>query len=260
MVDELDPSYNANWAKYAKVGMVEDMLDIDTMVGQQIPFDVNNPQKNWVGSSGANGWAKWYYATQNDESNGVNNNTNASNGIRDWVVVGCKDWFYIFNRTHSNQSINVKYRLIANFFGLLDGDWQQASAITAIISLYNSISLSSSNFINNSANYDCVFVNKSVKDKYDAVRFVTALSSYLNSNPIYTLGEPSDTNPVVFSNMPVFEKKTSIPRGYFPSIEIIYQHTAYPHLHTMLGSNRMKLAVRCMYFNDGLVLLDLGEK
>ncbi|MEG2267534.1 MAG: hypothetical protein RSC68_24800 [Acinetobacter sp.] len=66
VVDELDPVYTATYAKYAKVGIVEDMIDIDTMMGVQVPYESSKPNKNWVGSGSGttaiNGWAKWHYA------------------------------------------------------------------------------------------------------------------------------------------------------------------------------------------------------
>lgn len=103
VVDELDPAYNASYAKYAKVGIVEDMTDINTMLGVQAPFDAANPDKNWVASgSGAsviNGWAKWYYARE--VQSGINTNkfdTSApSQGGRDWLLIGSGDCFYIVN-------------------------------------------------------------------------------------------------------------------------------------------------------------------
>ena len=50
VVDELDPAYTETYAKYAKVGIVEDMTDIDTMLGVQAPYDSASPDKNWVGT------------------------------------------------------------------------------------------------------------------------------------------------------------------------------------------------------------------
>ena len=50
VVDELDPAYTATYAKFAKVGIVEDMADINTMLGVQAPFDAALPNKNWVGT------------------------------------------------------------------------------------------------------------------------------------------------------------------------------------------------------------------
>src|SRR5690606_32163419 len=50
VADELDPAYTATYAKYAKVGIVEDMSDIDTMLGVQAPYDSALPNKNWNGT------------------------------------------------------------------------------------------------------------------------------------------------------------------------------------------------------------------
>lgn len=101
VVDELDPAYTATYAKYAKVGIVEDMADIDTMLGVQAPFDAENPDKNWVGiGSGAtviNGWAKWYFSRAHDEqTSGAFDDTYATvAGKRKYIIVGSKDYFYL---------------------------------------------------------------------------------------------------------------------------------------------------------------------
>lgn len=98
VVDELDPAYTATYAKYAKVGIVEDMTDIDTMFGVQAPFDSLNPDKNWVatgsGTAVINGWAKWYYARTNTLSN-TNDTAAITVGNRNWLLVGNSDYFYI---------------------------------------------------------------------------------------------------------------------------------------------------------------------
>ena len=99
VVDELDPSYTATYAKYAKVGIVEDMTDIDTMLGVQAPYDTANPDKNWVGSGSGtsviNGWARWYYARAALlPSNGSDMGLPAD-GNRVWLVVGNGDFFYV---------------------------------------------------------------------------------------------------------------------------------------------------------------------
>ena len=98
VVDELDPAYTATYAKYAKVGIVEDMTDIDTMLGVQAPYDVANPNKNWVatgsGASAINGWARWYYARTNTLIN-TNDTAAITTGNRNWILVGTKDYFYI---------------------------------------------------------------------------------------------------------------------------------------------------------------------
>ena len=44
------------------VGIVEDLSDIDTIVGAQAPYDPNNPTQNWKQvQAGQWGWYKWYH-------------------------------------------------------------------------------------------------------------------------------------------------------------------------------------------------------
>lgn len=124
VVDELDPAYTATYAKYAKVGIVEDMTDIDTMLGVQAPFDAVNPNKNWVGTgsetSAINGWAKWYYARA---GNGQSNNTDlqaVSNGNRHWLLVGTNDYFYIFAPNSASQSTVAEKAANPYGFGTFD--------------------------------------------------------------------------------------------------------------------------------------------
>ena len=100
VVDALDPAYTATYAKYAKVGIVEDMTDIDTMLGVQAPYNASFPDRNWVGSgSGAtaiNGWAKWYYArSSNAHSSSGSDASNPPNDNRSWILIGNSDYFYI---------------------------------------------------------------------------------------------------------------------------------------------------------------------
>jgi hypothetical protein len=62
------PNYTTTWAKWANVGIVEDLSDIDTIVGAQAPYDPNNPTQNWkqvkpasgVGTSGTTHVASGY--------------------------------------------------------------------------------------------------------------------------------------------------------------------------------------------------------
>ena len=107
VVDELDPAYNASYAKYAKVGIVEDMTDIDTMLGVQAPYDSANPNKNWVGVGGGtsviNGWARWYYARNFDLGNTYDTEA-ITGGDRNWLLVGNADYFYIMPCFHTGGS------------------------------------------------------------------------------------------------------------------------------------------------------------
>lgn len=59
--DFCSPGAAATGAKFAKVGIVSDMSDIDTIVGNQMPFDSSNQDANWGWDGTYHGWAKWYY-------------------------------------------------------------------------------------------------------------------------------------------------------------------------------------------------------
>ena len=57
------PNYTTGWAKWANVGIVEDLSDIDTIVGAQAPYDPNNPTQNWKQVTASQwGWYKWFHA------------------------------------------------------------------------------------------------------------------------------------------------------------------------------------------------------
>ena len=87
------PNYTTGWAKWANVGIVEDLSDIDTIVGAQAPYDPNNPTQNWKQVTGSQwGWYKWYHARGGQyESAG-----DSGAGARNWVLVGDDRLFYLF--------------------------------------------------------------------------------------------------------------------------------------------------------------------
>lgn len=110
VVDEIDPVWTATYAKYAKVGIVENMTSIDTLTGAQAPFDSLNPNKNWVGtgsgSSAINGWAKWYYARSSANTNsGTYDHEAPVEGNRPYLIIGNSDVFYVLNG-HTSADIN----------------------------------------------------------------------------------------------------------------------------------------------------------
>lgn len=87
------PGYDTSWAKWANVGIVEDMTDIDTIVGAQAPYDPNLPTKNWKQVQANQwGWHKWYHARQT----GYESHVDGGGGNRNWVLVGDDRLFYLF--------------------------------------------------------------------------------------------------------------------------------------------------------------------
>ena len=87
------PDYDPSWAKWANVGIVEDLSDIDTIVGAQAPYDPNRPTQNWAQVEPNQwGWHKWYHARQT----GYENYGDSGPGNRNWVLVGDDRLFYLF--------------------------------------------------------------------------------------------------------------------------------------------------------------------
>ena len=87
------PGYTTTWAKWANVGIVEDLSDIDTIVGAQAPFDPNNPTQNWKQVQVNQwGWYKWYHA----RTSGYDNSGDSGGGNRNWVLIGDDRLFYLF--------------------------------------------------------------------------------------------------------------------------------------------------------------------
>ena len=72
----------ATGAKFAKVALVETMVDMDTVLGNQMPSDPNN--FGWDGSY--HGRAKWYYRTSANAQ--AADSASALSGNSDFVIVG----------------------------------------------------------------------------------------------------------------------------------------------------------------------------
>lgn len=87
-------AYDTSWAKWANVGICENMTDIDTIVGAQAPFDPNYPEQNWKQRADWHwGWYKWFHGRQT----GYENYGDGGAGARNWVIVGDGRFFYLMN-------------------------------------------------------------------------------------------------------------------------------------------------------------------
>jgi len=89
------PGYDTTWAKWANVGIVQGLSDIDTIVGAQAPFNPTVPTQNWAQTQ-ANQWGrfKWYHA----KFSGTGADTNGDSGVgnRRWVLIGDDRLFFLF--------------------------------------------------------------------------------------------------------------------------------------------------------------------
>lgn len=95
-------SYTSTYAKYAMVGLIENMTHIDDYLDPnklQLPLDTTDFSKNWkitgTGTNVVRGWCRWYwsrFASAYDE----NADTNApAAGARPFTLCGDQDAFYI---------------------------------------------------------------------------------------------------------------------------------------------------------------------
>ncbi|WP_168377661.1 hypothetical protein [Acinetobacter cumulans] len=80
-------------SKFAKVGVVSGMIDIDTIVGNQMPFDQSSPNANWNWDGTNHGWAKWYYARTS--TNNANDTSLPSTANRSFYLSGDNNGFAI---------------------------------------------------------------------------------------------------------------------------------------------------------------------
>lgn len=107
--------YPSTYAKFAMVGLLEHMNHIDDYKNPdvlQLPFDPNDPEKNWriTGSNGGveRGWSRWYYANRGIGTGGDDTRT-PINGDRFFTLIGDRDAFYFLNSydlTSRDKKIN----------------------------------------------------------------------------------------------------------------------------------------------------------
>lgn len=265
VVDELDLAYTSTYAKYAKVGIVEDMSDINTMLGIQAPYDNLAQGKNWIGSgSGAtaiNGWAKWYYAGA-AQSN-FTDSAIPANGNRSWILVGNSDYFYILPTFITSTNFAVAYGF-GSFKSLLNAD------------LSNSFLSATVNSASASASYDHAvssgLTNTSSAAKLLILRNYSQSAAYkessmLSLNPatsvIYSgysdyIGAYSLSN--IAPLIPVFINEIVL-RGEIPNLYWLLQNKPYSNYQTFESNSSAFIATNIAMGNGptGQIVLKVGD-
>jgi len=102
-------SYASNYAKYAMVGLIENMTHIDDYEDPsklQLPLDVADPAKNWqisgTDTGVIRGWSRWYWAMSDLLVNNPRDMNSPAAGNRSFTLSGSKDSFYLLNAVDSN--------------------------------------------------------------------------------------------------------------------------------------------------------------
>lgn len=267
VVDELDPVWALTYAKYAKVGIVEDMTDIDTMLGVQAPYNSASVDKNWFGSgSGAtavNGWAKWYYAhNASFSSSNIQSDTSAtSSGNRRWILVGNADYFYILPTNHSTDVYFSPYGFGA-FKSLINND----TSNTFLSSVFNDpISTYKAGYIplNSGTTNQKILLQRGYSQNAAYAEAITrslrptpSSSAEIRTGADNYIGSFSLANIAPFA--PVFINEVVL-RGEMLGIYWLFQKTPYLNFQLIEQNSSVYVAVNCATAVDGSPPLATGQ-
>ncbi|MCJ0929016.1 hypothetical protein MTX11_13745 [Acinetobacter lwoffii] len=109
--DFCSPGAAAAGAKFAKVGVVSGMTDINNITGVQMPYNPAKPNSNWEWDGEYHGWAKWYYRTADHggPASSSNDDVSVSTIINSsFLVVGDGSGFSL-DVTVSNTGLFLTY-------------------------------------------------------------------------------------------------------------------------------------------------------
>ena len=290
VVDERISSYSTNYAKYAKVGIVENMTDIDTMTGVQAPYIASAPARNWnptgSGLNIKNGWAKWYYCSAGESNTDTTNLADFSIAAGDWLVVGTDTGFYIMNSVNNDMSILEDEKKLAYCYGfgafeqIADDDlfthyllatniWEAVQNIGYRAS-YNTNGISiGSEGSGVATSGRSVFLQRGYKKSAYAQatgRKVTIeLSPVVSGNTSGYSVSADGIGGVILQSpliMEILNSSQFLPRGFLPLIKTIPHKTLYADLQLVEQSGRVFIAKEIYgdsNYSKGLVMFDLGE-
>jgi len=270
VVDALDAAYTSTYAKYAKVGIVEDMTDIDTMLGVQAPYDSANPDKNWVGTgsgtSGVNGWARWYYAANGSVSGGLINSQTPAAGNRQWILVGNSDYFYILpTSTVTSATVNTQHASaygFGAFKSLLNAD-NSCTFLQSHLTLSNNSASVDANFglVSSSASSSLLLL----RDYAQSANYKTANCLSLNSDTAGSgvnnvIGASTLTNTAPFAPVFIKEDTTNVLRGQIKNLFWLFQQKPYSNFQLIEKDGALYIAAFiASTSNLGQIVLKIGD-
>jgi len=132
--------YNSAYAKYAMVGLLEHMDHIDDFNNPdvlQLPFDVNDPAKNWkitgAGTAVVRGWGRWYWFRGiPGPSNSASDSAALVPANRSFTLAGDSNafWFLPCSTTNGNNHSLYGAGLLLNTAQRLTAPWFLSSSIS----------------------------------------------------------------------------------------------------------------------------------
>ena len=278
VVDELDPAYTATYAKYAKVGIVEDMTDIDTMLGVQAPYDSANPNKNWVGTGSGNtaynGWARWYYTRA--QAAGVSGDqydySTPSNGNRVWMLIGNRDFFYILPAVTPSDSNQLLYGF-GSFKSLISND--NANNFLACSDYYNkandshSPAIGSGVYATRTANTP--YSNLLLQRKYNSATynngrcggFYSVQESFYSASANYITAHNGEyvSAPVFIFDYVSYGGNSVVMRGEVPLVRWLFNTSPFLNMSFIAVNGELYIAKKVATSGStvGQVLIKLGD-
>lgn len=264
VVDELDPAYTATYAKFAKVGIVEDMTDINTMLGVQAPYDSASPDKNWVGTgtgtSVINGWAKWYYATNIAANSPFSEITTPASGNRTWILIGSADYFYILPATNIDSVVKNPYG-----FGAFDSLLQSDASANFLSATYDyraaSSSATRSSFMSTTSNIGTYLLLQRAYSQ--AAQFKTASCFGLGAASTIDSGTTNYIGSVALNSIAPFGPtyiNEDVLRGMLKNLYWLYQASPYTNLQIIENKGQLFIAITVSARSSiGQVVLKIGE-
>ncbi|MEQ1349650.1 hypothetical protein ABLU18_02130 [Acinetobacter junii] len=289
VVDERISSYSNDYAKYAKVGIVENMTDINTMTGVQAPYIASAPTRNWnptgSGANIKNGWAKWYYCSVGEYNVDSTNLADFSTTAGNWLVVGTDTGFYIMNAVNNDMSIPESEKKLAYCYGfgafepVADDDlfshfllatniWEIAQSISYRAESYTSSVTKGSDDTTYSSPGRSVFLQRGYKKSTYAQ--ATGRKATIESTPVvsgntngYSVSSDKMGGVILQSPliMEILDTSQFLPRGFLPLIKTIPHEALYTDLQILEQAGRVFISKKVRgngSIPDGVVVFDLG--
>ena len=292
VVDERISSYSNNYAKYAKVGIVEEMTGIDVMQGVQAPYIASATTRNWnptgSGVNIKNGWAKWYYYTLGEYNNDSMSLVDYGTENRSWMVIGTESAFYILNGVDNQKNIPDEYKELAFCYGfgafnpianddlfthflLASNVWEIAQGINYRMEAYTrNVVIGSEDYANTTSGRS-VFLQRGYKKS----AYAQATCRKVTLEPVTNIVSGGSTSYVVNSAvfggvvvqtplvLEVTASSQAHPRGFLPLIKTIPHKVLYSNMQLIEEGDLVLLAKHVRGSNSyplGMVLFDLGEQ
>lgn len=290
VVDERISSYSINYAKYAKVGIVENMTDIDTMTGVQAPYIASAATRNWnptgSGLNIKNGWAKWYYFTLGENYADSTTLTDFTPVTGSWLLVGTDTGFYILNSASNDSSITEDDRQrsfcygFGNFNPIADDDlfthfllatniWEIAQGITYRAEAYTGSVVTGSEDNSYLSVGRSIFLQRGYKKSVysQATCGKVSLGSVMVvSGGVSSYSVAADKIGGVLLQSPliieVLDTSQFAPRGFLPLIKTIPHKAFYTDLQIVEQAEHVFIAKKVHGTGgtpDGIIMFDLGE-